>query len=127
MRLAVDTNILSALDRGDPQVGRVLSIADEIYVPLFVLAELRAGFLYGTRQKQNDAALRSLLSSPRVDVLLPNEQTANEYALLATQLRKQGTPIPNNDLWIAALVVQHNLTLFARDKHFDYLPQLARV
>jgi len=56
-----------------------------------------------------------------------HERTTHEYSRLAAQLRKQGTPIPTNDLWIAALALQHGLTLYARDRHFDHLPQLPRL
>lgn len=52
---------------------------------------------------------------------------SNRYAAVYRQLRRQGTPIPTNDLWIAALVLQHNLVLFARDRHFDSVAQIARV
>lgn len=67
------------------------------------------------------------LNSPRVEILFADEQTTHHYARLFYQLRKQGTPIPTNDIWIAALVVQHDLVLCARDHHFEHLPQLPRV
>ena len=67
------------------------------------------------------------IASPRVDVLHPDEQTTHHYGAVYRQLRKQGTPIPTNDMWIAALVLQHSLVLCARDLHFDVLPQLPRV
>jgi len=60
-------------------------------------------------------------------VLYADEQTTHHYAAVYRQLRKQGTPIPTNDMWIAALVLQHSLLLFARETHFDVLPQLTRV
>ena len=68
-----------------------------------------------------------LLHSERVRTLYPDDQTTHHYARLYNQLRTQGTPIPSNDLWIAALSAQHNLLLYSRDEHFDKLPQLARV
>jgi predicted nucleic acid-binding protein len=60
-------------------------------------------------------------------VLYPDDGTTHHYARIYRYLRERGTPIPTNDIWIAALVVEHDLTLFARDKHFDVVPQLARV
>ncbi len=70
---------------------------------------------------------RNRNSRPRgVSVLFSDEQTAHHYAAVFRQLRRQGTPIPTNDLWIAALVLQHDLVLHARDRHFDRLPQLVR-
>jgi predicted nucleic acid-binding protein len=71
--------------------------------------------------------LTRFLNSPRVRVLYTDEQTTHHYASLFRQLRDQGTPIPTNDLWIAALVIQHDLILCSRDRHFDALPQIARI
>ncbi len=63
----------------------------------------------------------------RVRLLFADEETVSHYAMLYKQLRQQATPIPTNDLWIAALTAQHALLLFSRDGHFDHLPQLPRV
>ena len=71
--------------------------------------------------------LERFLASPRVGVLYADEATTRSYAGLFAQLRRQGTPIPTNDLWIAALAVQHGLALHSRDAHFDSIPQLLRV
>lgn len=65
--------------------------------------------------------------TPRVRLLLPDEQTTHHYAALFAQLRTRATPIPTNDIWIAALVIQHGLTLVDRDRHFDQLAQLSRL
>jgi predicted nucleic acid-binding protein len=59
--------------------------------------------------------------------LLPDDQTTFHDASVFRQLRQQGTPIPTRDIWIAALVLEHNLVLHARDEHFDHVPQLPRV
>jgi tRNA(fMet)-specific endonuclease VapC len=101
--------------------------ADEILVPFVVLGELRAGFTGGARTADNEANLVRFLDSRRVDLVFADEDTTHHYARLFHQLRRQGTPIPTNDLWIAALVVQHELYLFARDAHFDHLPQIPRL
>jgi tRNA(fMet)-specific endonuclease VapC len=92
-----------------------------------VLGELRAGFAVGSQGSRNEAVLRSFLLKPGIGVLYPDEQTTHHYGAVYRQLRKQGTPIPTNDMWIAALVLQHSLVLFARDAHFDALPQLPRA
>ena len=92
-----------------------------------MLAELRAGFRCGSRGRENEQVLNRFLHRARVSVLYPSETTTHHYAQLFYQLRSQGTPIPTKDLWIAALVVEHNLALFSRDSHFDHLPQLART
>lgn len=127
MRLGLDTNRYVDFTRGVPEAVEPLRRAERIYVPLVVLAELRAGFACGTRALENERNLVRFLNSPRVEVLLPDEETSHHYARLYRQLRTQGTPIPTNDLWIAALVVQHDLLLLARDAHYDHLPQIPRV
>jgi predicted nucleic acid-binding protein len=71
--------------------------------------------------------LRQFLLKPGVRVLYADDSTTQQYALVYRQLRAQGTPIPTNDMWVAALVLQHNLVLFARDRHFDHLPQIVRA
>lgn len=127
MKIAIDTNRYSDADRGEARTVEILRAADRILVPFVVAAELRYGFLYGTRAGENERRLQRFLASSRVELLLPDERTTHEYASLAMQLRRQGTPIPVNDVWIAALTVQHGLTLYARDKHFDHLPQVPRM
>ena len=96
-------------------------------MPFLVPAELRAGLAHGRRKVENERILRRFLMKEGVAVLFADDQTTHHYASLYRQLRKQGTPVPSNDLWLAALVLQHNLALHARDRHFDYLPQLVRV
>ena len=104
-----------------------IEFADEVLLPFIVLGELRAGFAVGTQGSRNEAVLRRFLLKSGVRVLYADEQTTHHYAAVYRQLRKQGTPIPTNDMWIAALVLQHSLVLCARDAHFDALPQLTRV
>lgn len=127
MRLALDTNRYVDFCRGETGVLERLREADRIYLPFVTLAELRAGFLCGTRARHNERVLTRFLNSPRVRVLYADEQTTHHYGRLFLQLRQQATPIPTNDIWIAALVIQHDLPLFARDTHFDCIPQLVRL
>ena len=127
MRLALDTNRYTDLCRGDAPVVETIEAADEVWLPFIVLGELRAGFAVGTQGPRNEAILRRFLLKPGVDVLYADEQTTHHYASVYRQLRKQGTPMPTNDMWIAALVLQHSLMLYDRDAHFDALPQLTRV
>jgi tRNA(fMet)-specific endonuclease VapC len=127
VRIALDTNRYADLVKGDKAVAEIVGSADEVIVPLIVLAELRAGFAAGTQQARNEAVLRRFLAQPGVSVLCPDEQTSFHYAGVFTELRRRGTPVPTNDLWIAALVLQHGLVLHARDRHFDFLPQIPRV
>lgn len=127
MRIALDTNTYRAFMEGqDPTVGLVRTAA-QLWLPVPVLAELRFGFRKGTKGRANEAALTRFLDSPRVGVLACDEQTSHGYADLKLQLSRQGTPIPINDVWIAALVLQHGLTLHTFDRDFDRIPQLARI
>ncbi|HTS07683.1 MAG TPA: type II toxin-antitoxin system VapC family toxin [Candidatus Eisenbacteria bacterium] len=127
MRLALDTNRYTDLCRGDTFVISTLEHADEVLLPFIVLGELRAGFAVGNQGPRNELVLRRFLLKSGVRVLYADEQTTHHYAAIYRQLRKQGNPIPTSDMWIAALVLQHSLVLFARDVHFDALPQLTRV
>ena len=127
MRLAVDTNRYIDFCRGELEASEVLETADTVFLPFVVLAELRAGFAVGSQGVQNEQNLRRFLMKPGVEVLLADLQTTHHYAVVYRQLRSQGSPIPTNDTWIASLVVQHNLVLYARDRHFDHLPQIPRM
>jgi tRNA(fMet)-specific endonuclease VapC len=132
VRLALDTNRYTDLCRGDRFVVETVELADEVWLPFIVLGELRAGFavgrlVLGSPGPRNEAVLRRFLLKAGVRILYAEEQTTHHYGAVYRQLRKQGTPIPTNDMWIAALVLQHSLVLCARDAHFDVLPQLPRV
>jgi tRNA(fMet)-specific endonuclease VapC len=127
MRLALDTNRYIDFCRGEEPIVRAVGLAREIVLPFVTLAELRAGFACGTRARDNESVLIRFLNRPRVRALFADEGTTRQYANLFRQLRQQGTPIPTNDLWIAALCTQHDLILASRDTHFDHLPQIPRV
>lgn len=127
MRLALDTNRYSDVFSGEPETLQLLEEAELVVLPFVVVGELRAGFAGGQRQAENELTLRRFLLKPGIEVFFADEQTTHHYANLCRQLRQQGTPIPTNDIWIAAIVLQHDLLLHARDRHFDSLPQLVRV
>jgi tRNA(fMet)-specific endonuclease VapC len=120
VNVALDTNAYSDFMRG------VVQAATQIYVPLIVLGELRAGFRAGRRSSANERNLQQFLGTPRVGVLLPDEATSHQYADLIVLLRRQGTPLPINDVWIAALALQHNLVLCTSDAHFQHIPHLPK-
>jgi tRNA(fMet)-specific endonuclease VapC len=110
--------------RGETSRVQVVRQASHIFLPLIVLGELRAGFAAGNRENANAANLQRFLNSPRVGVLVPDDQTTHHYAQIYVQLRERGIAIPTNDLWIAALVVQHQLILCTSDAHFKNLQQV---
>jgi len=127
VQLCLDTNRYVDADRGIAEAVDRLRTASKIFMPFIVVAELRAGFAGGSRKAENERRLARFLRSTRVTLLLADELTTHYYAELFVHLRQQGTPIPTNDIWIAALAMQHHLTLFARDAHFDQLPQILRI
>ena len=127
MRIALDTNRYRDLCEGDPETIALIQEAESVYLPFVVLAELRAGFSLGRRGRENERVLQRFLMKPGVEVLYAQDATTRSYASLYRQLRRQGTPIPTNDLWIAALVLEHGLALYTRDAHFEHLPQLNLV
>jgi len=87
----------------------------------------KPGFQGGTQQRRNESLLNRLLAKPTVGVLLPSRETAEHYARIFVQLRRAGTPVPDNDLWIAALVLEHDLVLITRDRHFERIFQVIRA
>jgi predicted nucleic acid-binding protein len=127
VRVALDTNRLIDLFQGDAALAGLLETCEEVWIPLFVLAEIKAGFYGGTQQHRNEILLGKLLAKTTVAMLLPSRETAEHYARLFVQLKRAGTPVPDNDLWIAALALQHDLMLITRDRHFQRIPQLLRL
>jgi tRNA(fMet)-specific endonuclease VapC len=127
MRVALDTNRYGDVARGLAEAVSVIESAEEVFIPFVVLGELRAGFATGRRSLENERVLRRFLLRPGVHSLFADIDTTQHYAAVYSQLRAQGTPIPTNDLWIAALILQHDLVLYARDQHFDHLPQITRI
>jgi tRNA(fMet)-specific endonuclease VapC len=127
VKLALDTNAYRLVMEGEATAVVLARAAERLLMPVPVLAELRFGFMNGTTGRENEAHLVRFLDRPRVAILGCNEETAVRYAELKLQLKTQGTPIPINDVWIAALVLQHQATLFTRDSDFERIPPLQRV
>ncbi|MBK6728319.1 MAG: type II toxin-antitoxin system VapC family toxin [Xanthomonadales bacterium] len=117
--IAIDTNAYVAFKRGDSAIIEVLRHAPEILVSVTVLAELLAGFAAGTREAVNRRELTLFLGSPRVRLVASTAATADIYALVYAALRRKGTPIPSNDLWIAASALEHGVALLTLDAHFS--------
>jgi tRNA(fMet)-specific endonuclease VapC len=127
LRLALDTNRYVDFCSGIDMAVQAVRRASQVVLPFIVLGELRAGFRGSANSRRNERVLSSFIQSNRVAVLFADEGTTHAYAALFAQLRRAGTPIPSNDLWIAALVLQHDLVLFTGDKHFDCVPQIPRI
>lgn len=124
IRFLLDTSAYSAFMRRDPDVVQLFESAENLYLNPVVLAEVRAGFLLGTRREKNERALREFLQSSRVTVLPIDDETADRWAIIAVSLRKAGTPISSNDIWIAASAMQHGLPILTSDTDFQKIPQV---
>ncbi len=123
--MILDTNALSAFCDGDPELKELLAKVPKISLPVIVLGEYRFGLFGSSRRKTNEPTLDKFQAAS--DVLLIDAETVRPYAKLCDQLKRAGRPIPTNDIWIAALAVQHGLQIVSRDQHFDSVPGVRRV
>ncbi len=124
--VVLDTNAYSDWRRAGRWHERIAS-ADRVYVPSVVLGELFHGFRQGGKLQKNLNSLDAFLAEPQVDVLPVTRRTAEIYAAFLLHLRKQGTPIPTNDIWIAAGAHEVHGQLLTRDEHFAQLPRVRVV
>jgi tRNA(fMet)-specific endonuclease VapC len=121
----LDTNGLSALADGESTLEPILRKAAQLAIPVIVLGEYRYGISQSRERKHYERWLIEYL--PKFRILDVDERTTIPYAAVRTELKKSGTPIPSNDVWIAALCRQHSLPLLSRDRHFDAVPGLKRL
>ena len=120
----LDTSGYSALLRGNKRVLELLQEADRIFISPVILGELLSGFMAGSNERKNRAMLDDFLASPRVSLVGLDDETAERYAVIVTHLRSKGTPIPTNDLWIAASAMQHGFKVITSDNHFLKAPHI---
>ena len=123
--LLLDTNIVIALFAGDEQVTTRLREAREVFVPSIVIGELNYGARKSGRSRENLDRVNSFASGSAV--LACDVVTASYYGEVKASLQQKGKPIPENDIWIAALALQHELVLVSRDDHFDWVGNLKKV
>ena len=123
-RVMLDTSAYSAFMRGHPGIRVALQQAEEIYLNPIILGELLAGFMRGKREKKNESELQTFLSSPRVSLADVDGDTAERYAVILNSLWRAVTPIPTNDIWIAASAMQHGLHVLTTDAHYQKVTQV---
>lgn len=123
--MILDTNGLSAVADGDRALEPILRKAVQVAIPVIVLGEYR----YGISQSRDRDRYEQWLTEhlPKFRILDIDERTTISYAAVRMELKKAGTPIPSNDLWIAALCRQHSLPVVSRDRHFDAVSGLKRL
>jgi tRNA(fMet)-specific endonuclease VapC len=121
----LDTNALSAYADGVPAAVAIVDAAASIEVPVIALGEYRFGVTHSRNRRDYEAWLTKFLGLSRV--LNVTEETSESYANIRSELKHAGTPIPSNDLWIAALSRQHGMPVLSRDRHFDLVKGFRRV
>ncbi len=127
MRVLLDSNAYSLLMRGHEQVAELVRMAEEVLLSAVVVGELMYGFRRGSYFERNVADLRSFLNSPYVSFVAVGPVTADRYSRIAVSLRAKGRPIPTNDVWIAAHVMETGADLVSADGHFEHVDGIAWV
>lgn len=121
-RFLLDTNVIIALFLGDRQVHERLTDASEVFIPCIAVGELYFGAYKSSRVKENHARIDEF--ARKNTVLICDANTAKKYGGIKNQLKGKGQPIPENDIWVAAIAKQNALTLVTRDAHFNAVEDL---
>ncbi len=121
-RFLLDSNIVIALFSGEQSVLDKIQESAELYLPAIVIGELYYGAFNSSRQQTNLDRIDQFKS--QISILDCDEYTAKYYGQIKKGLKNKGTPIPENDIWIAALALQYDLTIVMRDAHFNQIENL---
>ena len=128
MKVVLDTNVYVDFAENKPEVVDLIATrSTEILLPSIVLGELLYGFMKGNRLEYNEEKLHSFIATLDVSILEVNEEVARKYAIIFSSLMKKGTPIPVNDVWIAACCMSVGGTLPTRDRHFEHIDQIDKI
>ena len=123
----LDTSAYSNFRRGNEEVASLLDRADLVGVPTIALGELRTGFLLGSRRERNEAELATFLDNPAVELFQVDAEASRHYAEIVVELREAGTPVPTNDIWIAALAARNGTAVLTCDDHFKRITRVGSV
>lgn len=126
-RYCLDTSAYSHFQRGDAKVVELLDQAEWIGVPAIALGELRVGFRLGERCEENEKVLQEFLANPAVEKLRVDGEVSRHYADIVTDLRRSGTPIPTNDVWIAATAARFGAIVLSYDDHFERIGRVGSL
>lgn len=124
MKLLLDTNAYTGFCSRDQNIIKAVKNSTKIYLPFVVVAELRVGFECGTKKKYNESLFNEFLEEKIVEILYPDNITIKQYSYIFKELRVKGSPIPTNDIWIAAIAVQHKIALITKNSHFNKIDEL---
>jgi tRNA(fMet)-specific endonuclease VapC len=124
MNVLLDTNAYTGLLKGEPRVAATVRAAEGVLMSPIVIGELLFGYRNGSRYAANLAELERFLANPYVDSPAINRHTGDYFCLIAAQLKRCGTPIPQNDVWIAAHAMETGAALVSFDVHFTRVENL---
>lgn len=123
-KIILDTNAYVRLLTGEQEVLDAIASTDIVYMSIFVLGELNAGFLVGNKNRENQEILKRFLMKPQVKILNATSETAAVFGSIKNTLRHAGTPLPINDIWVAAHAVETGSVIVTFDRHFNQIPGL---
>jgi tRNA(fMet)-specific endonuclease VapC len=126
-KILLDTNAYSAFRGGNRAILSALASAEVVYLSIFVIGELLAGFAGGKRNRENCVQLDEFKSKSTVKVLAATEETATIFASIKNALKQAGNPIPINDIWIAAHALETGAVVVTLDMHFKAIDGLRIV
>lgn len=124
-KFLLDTNIVSALLKGEAGIADNIDKAESVFLPIIVIGELYYGAAFSTQVEKNTSELKKITGL--YQALSLDEETTIVYGNIKSALRKKGKPIPENDIWIAAIAVQNDLPLVTRDNHFKEIDDLSLI
>lgn len=126
-RYCLDTSAYSQFKRGNPRVVEVLDRAEWVGMPAITLGELRTGFLLGSRAAENEADLVEFLAHPVVATLSVDGEVSRHFAQIVVDLRAAGTPLPTNDVWIAATAARAGAIVLTLGRHFEAITRVGAM
>lgn len=121
-KVLLDTNAYSNFLAGDEKVLVEIENSDIVYLSVFVIGELLSGFKGGSKEQENKNLLNRFLGKSPVEIMNATKETSEFFAHIMYHLKKKGSPIPINDVWIAAHVFESGSTLITYDFHFKKIP-----
>ncbi len=128
MTIIIDTSAFSTYGRGgDDRLIKWFTPEHKLLMPMIVIGELRAGFAAGSKPKVNEKLLQQFLDAPNVETLTIGDKTTIIYGEVYYELRQAGTPIGVNDMWIAAMTIENNMSLLTTDTDFSYVSNLKLI